>query len=129
MPLHQSKKLMKQTADLIVASPQVITHRINQMALAPFTLSPVAMQEIYTMTTEKVLATQQSWLAMSTEITTLNQRYINSMLSSFWTPWAKQPSDTISALDYQRESLRALNKGVAPIRDTAVSNAERLKSI
>lgn len=126
MPLQQSKKLMKQTAELAAASPHVIAHRMNQMSLAPFTLSPLAMQEFYTMTTEKMLAAQQSFLAMSAEVATVNQRHMTSMINAFWNPLAMQSSDTFSAIDYQRDSLRVLNKGIAPIRKAAVSNAKRL---
>lgn len=126
MPLQETNTLIKQTAALTRATPQVIAHRINQLSLAPLTLSPLAMQELYTMTTEKVLATQQSWLAMSTEIATINQRYMTSMISAFWTPWAIQSADTFSALDYHQQNLKVLNKGIEPIRKVAESNAKRL---
>lgn len=126
MPHRKSQKLAKQTTDLAIATPQVIAQRMAKMMMAGPNPSTKDIQEFYSMGTEKVLAAQQSWFAMSYEITRANQQMMTSMMTAMWMPWTASSAPLFSPVDYQRSMLDIMNKGIAPIRKAAVSNAKRL---
>ena len=57
-----------QTAQMMVASAQVIRHRVNRMAMAQFPLSPKDSAEFLLMGQEKAAAAAESLVALSTGV-------------------------------------------------------------
>ena len=100
-------------AELAVAAPQVVAHRVTRMALAGPVLSSRDRREFTGMVVEKQLAFAQAWWAMAIEVWQAQQRMALA--------WFGGPA--VSA----REAHDAvLAKGLAPIHRKAVSNARRL---
>lgn len=135
MPHRKSQKLAQQTADIAFAAPQVITQRLARMALAGPIPTAKDMHEFYTMGAEKVWSAQQSWMAMNLEMARANQQMMMSMMTALWMPLSgksgmsgntAKSTPWFSPLEYQRAMLDIMNKGIAPIRKKAVSNARRL---
>jgi hypothetical protein len=97
------------------------------MANAGATPSMRDQREFWLMGFEKVLAFNQSWIAMCAEAGRINQRVALSMLQAFWTPWmSAMPGLGSGAARWQQAAFDIAHKGVAPIHRRAVANARRL---
>lgn len=122
---RSSPALAAQSAQLAVAVPQVLAHRLTRLALAGAQPSARDRREFQRMGTEKVAAFQESWLAMAAEIVRLQQQFAWSAAQAAWAPWLGAPrarsKDTM-----QRSLDRVLREGLAPVRRRAVANAARL---
>ncbi|NJM32857.1 MAG: hypothetical protein HC848_08415 [Limnobacter sp.] len=101
-------------AELSVAAPQVVAHRVARMATAGPVLSARDKKEFTGMVQEKQLAFSQSWFAMCMEIMAMQQRFYLSMLGG------RAPA--LSTL----WGASVFAKGLAPIHRKAVSNSKRL---
>lgn len=122
-----SKHMATQAAELAVAVPQVVAHRMLRMALAGGTPSARDRREFRLMGAEKMAAFQESWTAMWLEALRAQQQFSLSLLQPLWFPWAVAwPSRHLSAARLQRAALGVLGKGVAPVHRRAVANAKRL---
>ncbi|ESQ92027.1 hypothetical protein ABAC460_03765 [Asticcacaulis sp. AC460] len=86
-----------QTAEMMLASAQVIRHRLNRMAMAQFPLSPRDSAEFLLMGQEKAEAAAESLIALSTGILT------------------NESPETLT------------RKTMKPFRTRAMANAKRLK--
>lgn len=116
-----------QSAELAVAVPQVVAHRMTRMALAGPVLSDRDRREFQNMVSEKQAAFTQAWVAMATESFRANQAIAMSIFGALFNPFsrAKVPSAKIAA-DMQRAAMGVFGKGLAPVHRKAVSNAKRL---
>ncbi len=103
-------------AEISIASPQVIAHRVTRMAMSGPVLSERDRKEFTNMVQEKQVAFAQSFMAMGTEIAKVQQQLFVSWLRNPWTVGQKLPSAT------ERVAAKALE----PVRRKAVSNAKRL---
>ena len=122
-----SRSLATQAAELAVAVPQVVAHRLTRMALSGPTLSPRDRKEFERMVAEKHSAFGEAWLAMSAEAAAANQQLAMSFLRSFVSiAQGRKPSPTRSAAAIHRAALEVLGKGLAPLHRKAVANAKRL---
>lgn len=121
------KKLSKQASDIATASPQVIAERLYRMALAGTEPSTKDLREFYGMGAEKVLAVQQSCMAMSVELTKAHQRRIMSLFSSKGMSAKSRITKLVSPVDMYRTTMDVLNHGLTPFRSKVVANAKRLK--
>jgi hypothetical protein len=108
-PLSNALKL----AEVGVAVPQVVAHRVARMALAGPVLSARDTREFSNMVLEKQLAFTQSFLGMAGEMARLNQQ-----LALAWFT-GRRPSIANSVNG-------VLAKGLSPVHRKAVSNAKRL---
>lgn len=115
---RRSKSPATKLAELGVAAPQVVAHRLTRMALAGPVLSGRDRREFTGMVTEKQLAFAQAWVAMLGEAARQQQALaVALMVGSF------APQGPASAL---RNFARIVDAGIAPVHGKAVSNARRL---
>jgi hypothetical protein len=122
-----ARSLAVKAAELAIAVPQVVAHRVTRMALSGPKLSARDRKEFERMFAEKNAAFGESWNAMATHAGRANQALAASFFKSFLSvAHGKKPSAVLSAAELQRAALGVLGKGVAPVHRTAVANAKRL---
>ncbi len=122
-----SKLLAAQAAELTLAVPKVMAHRLARMALAGQTLSDRDRKEFDLMSSEKSAAFFESWKAMATQSLRVNQALSMSVFRAFWSPsMAEKLSVGNMTQQMQNAAIRVLCKGMAPVHQRAVANAKRL---
>ena len=122
-----SRSLAVQAAELAVAVPQVVAHRVTRMALSGPKLSARDRREFARMVAEKNAAFGESWNAMAVEAALAHQALAASFFKSLLSvAGGKRLSAATSAAQWQRAALGVLGKGVAPVHRKAVANAKRL---
>jgi hypothetical protein len=122
-----SRSLAVQAAELAVAVPQVVAHRVVRMALAGPTLSDRDRKEFELMVAEKNEAFAKSWQAMALHAALANQTMAASFFRSFLqVAQGGKPAPVVTAAQFQRAALGVLGKGLGPVHRTAVANARRL---
>lgn len=141
--------LAMKTAEMLVASGQVIGQRVGQIARAGANPSPRDIKEFHLMGSEKVKAATQSGMAMATQLQTANFQ----LMARGWQQWlaslgamsALASSRTFSeALSRQSrlvssvassghthsrlsgDAARVLGAALAPVHGAATANARRL---
>jgi hypothetical protein len=105
-------------AELGLAAPQVIAHRVLRMALAGPTMTARDRKEFTGMVAEKQTAFAQAWMGMFAEGVRLQQQ----LALSLWT--AATPRQ--HAARARSAGSRIAAAGLAPIHRKAVANAKRL---
>ena len=105
-------------AELGVAAPHVIAHRLTRMVLAGPTISARDRKEFTGMVAEKQAAVAQAWTAMFAEGMRLQQRLA---LSLFTGATPRQ-----HAARAKSAASRIASTGLAPFHRKAVANAKRL---
>jgi hypothetical protein len=116
-----------QAAELAVAVPQVVAHRIARMALAGPTLSPRDRKEFAGMVAEKNAAFAASWAAMAWQAALAQQTLAASFMASMLgAAGGQRPSAAAAATEWQRAAVGVLSHGLAPVHRKAVANARRL---
>lgn len=125
---RKTKTLLTKSAELAVAVPQVVAHRMTRMAIAGPVHSARDQKEFKLMSDEKTAAFTQAWQAMATQMVVGNQALAMSMVNSFWSSWLKGKPTSANAIasQIQNAALEVLNKGMQPVHYTAVANAKRL---
>jgi hypothetical protein len=101
-----------QAAQLAVAVPQVVAHRLTRMALAGANPSARDRREFHGMAQEKVVAFYQSWFAMGWAMLEAMQKAWLAVLQGARVPLA--------------DPQAILGRGLAPIHRKATANAKRL---
>lgn len=117
MPRRRAKPLPLQMAELALAAPQVVAHRVTRMALAGATPSARDQREFHQMGAEKLAAMGEAWFAMWVQAFHAQQQLALGMLRTATLP-------STSALT--RAGLGVLGHGLAPVHKRAVANAKRL---
>lgn len=107
-----STRLSRQAAELAVAVPQVVAHRLTRMALTGPLPSARDRREFHGMAQEKVHAFWQSWFGMGWAMAQAMQQAWLAMLQGARVP----------LLDTQA----ILSHGLAPVHRKATANARRL---
>jgi hypothetical protein len=122
-----SPSLAWKAAELAVAVPQVVAHRVTRMALAGPELSPRDRKEFERMVAEKNAAFAASWAAMAQQAVLAQQSLAASWMTSFLGAGRRrQPSAAASARQWHAAALGVLGKGLAPVHRKATANARRL---
>lgn len=124
---RKDRLLVVKSAELAMAVPQVVAHRIARMTLSGSSQTARDRKEFELMGAEKVNAFMESWNAMALQAWRSYQQITLSALHSFWNPifGLKKPLQSSSSqLNNAVSSI--LNKGMAPIHRRAVANAKRL---
>lgn len=104
--------LSRQSAELALAVPQVMAHRLTRMALAGPFPNARDRREFHGMGQEKMLAFSQSWFAMGLAMSqAMQQAWLAGLQGA-----------AVPLLDTQA----ILAKGLAPVHRKATSNARRL---
>jgi hypothetical protein len=125
-PPRSAATLALQAAELAVAVPQVVAHRMTRMAIAGPSPSERDRREFTRMVVEKNAAFLASWQAMAAQAIVANQAFAATMLRSMWTaPW-RMPAPAATITQMQHAALGVLGKGMAPVHRKAVANARRL---
>jgi hypothetical protein len=122
-----AKTIAVKAAQLSVAVPQVVAHRVARMAIAGTALSARDRKEFTLMVAEKHSAFSEAFAAMAAQSLRANQALAASFFSSFWSPSPRRSmSPTALATQMQGAALGVLAKGMAPVHRKAVANAKRL---
>jgi hypothetical protein len=100
------------SAELALAVPQVVAHRMTRMALAGPVWNARDRREFQGMGQEKVVAFWQSWCAMGWAVTQAMQKAWLAMLQGARVPLIDM--NTVAA------------RGLAPVQRRASANARRL---
>ena len=120
--------LSAKTAELALAVPQVVAHRLLRMAHAGPHLSARDRKEFARMIAEKNSAFGESWNAMALQALQ-SQRTFAAALALAATPTRStraSPAAHALATQLQRATLAVIGKGLAPVHRRAVANAKRL---
>lgn len=130
---RSSAPLARKLAELSLAVPQVVAHRVTRMALAGPSPTARDRQEFERMVEEKKLAFGQSWMAMGLQAVQAQQALALSMMRSFWSPASlgRRPPSAAAVTaavtsQLQRAAVNVLGQGLAPVHRKAVANAKRL---
>ena len=119
--------LTRKTAELGVAAPLVIAHRLTRLALAGHAPSIRDRREFTLMSSEKTAAFYESWNAMFSQSIRIQQEITASIWRSLWLYWLNTTSSAVlPKIDLPHATLRVLSKGMAPVHRRAVANAKRL---
>lgn len=118
------RKLDRQMTELAYAVPQVVSARLTRLALAGSELSARDRNELMLMGGEKLLAMQKSWMAMWTQLATMQ---VQALVSLWGWPASGTSRPERSLPDYQADMLHLLSAGIRPIHLAAVANARRLR--
>ncbi|OZI57793.1 polyhydroxyalkanoate granule-associated phasin [Bordetella genomosp. 1] len=118
--------LSRNAAELALATPQVMAHRLARLALAGPTWSPRDRKEFTLMGMEKVGAFAQAWNAMFWSGVVSSQTIAMQYWSACFMPWlgTRRAEDVMR--QWQRAGLTAMGRGLAPIHAKATANARRL---
>ena len=121
------KTLTVKAAELGLAAPLVVAHRLTRMALAGRTPSIRDQREFTRMSTEKVAAFYESWNAMVIQSLQIQQDIAASAWRSLWPYWLTSTSSAAwRKIDLPHAALRVLSSGMTPVHRRAVANARRL---
>src|SRR5580698_9741651 len=128
---QKSRSLAVKSMELALSVPQVVAHRVVQMASAGPRLSGRDLKEFEMMVSEKHATFAQAWSSMAVHCFRANQALAISMsdffFSLFFTPFtSKWPSMASASSHAQDAVIGLLSKGLAPIHRKAVLNARRL---
>ena len=122
-----NRSLATKAAELALAVPQVVAHRVTRMALSSPKPSLRDRKEFERMVAEKNTAFAESWKAMATQAALANQALAASFFHSFLSAArGKRPSAAATASQLHKAALGVLGKGLAPVHRKAVANAKRL---
>lgn len=129
MPIRRRHRssLALQSAELAMAVPQVMAHRLTQMAQAGHAPSARDRREFQRMYSEKGSAFAESWLAMGWQMLRAQQAMMLSIWQSMWWPamWGRPLARSLGG-QMQRAGWAIAGRGLAPVHRTAVANAKRL---
>ena len=127
---RRSSRASTQATELALAVPQVITHRLARILAAGSQPNSRDKAEFKRMSSEKVAAFSESWMAMGTQMVRANQQVALSLARFWWNPWlGRMPSIGRHSKQMQSAALGVLTKGMAPVHRRAVANARRLGRI
>lgn len=104
--------LTRHAAELAVAVPQVVAHRLTRMALSGPFPNARDRREFHGMAQEKVHAFWQSWFAMGWAMVQATQQACIAMLQGARVPLV--------------DTNLVLARGLAPVHRRATANARRL---
>ena len=128
MPIrHRRSSLALKSAELAIAAPQVMAHRLTQIANAGHAPSAGDQREFQRMFSEKGSAFVESWFAMGWQMLRAQQAMMMSVWQSMWWPtlWGRPIARSLGS-QMQRAGWSIAGRGLAPVHRTAVANAKRL---
>ncbi len=125
---RSSRSLSAKTAELALAVPQVVAHRLLRMAHAGPQLSARDRKEFTRMIAEKNSAFGESWNAMALQTLQSQRAFAASLAIAALKPPSSRAGPAAQALAAQlhQAALAVLGKGLSPVHRRAVANAKRL---
>jgi hypothetical protein len=123
-----SASLSVKTAELALAVPQVVAHRLLRMAHAGPHLSARDRKEFARMVAEKNSAFGESWNAMALQALQSQRAFAAALALAAMPPRSTRtrPAAHAVAAQLQQAALAVIGKGLAPVHRRAVANAKRL---
>jgi hypothetical protein len=120
--------LSTKTAELALAVPQVVAHRLLRMAHAGPHLSARDRKEFARMIAEKNSAFGESWNAMALQALQSHRTFAAALALAATPPRSTRAGPAAHALaaQLQEAALAVIGKGLAPVHRRAVANAKRL---
>jgi hypothetical protein len=128
---RRARPLPLQMAELAIAAPQVVAHRLTRMALAGPNPNARDSKEFKLMSAEKTAAFSESWSAMFMQTALAQQKFALSMMrtSMLWPlGLARKPSVDSALAQLTRAGMGVLAHGITPVNRRAVANAKRLRT-
>ena len=125
--LRRSVSLATKSAQLAVAAPQVVAHRMARMALHGANYTDQDLKEFARMGSEKQVAFLASWNAMALQVLRYQHSFMLSWFQAVCMPWLRAgmtPASIASRL--QSAAMGTALSGLGPIHRTARANAKRL---
>jgi hypothetical protein len=120
----------KKCAELAVAVPQVIAHRLTRAVLAGPALSEQDRKEFQRMVSEKQAAFSQAYWEMGLQMFRVNLQLNTLLFRALFAPFSLTLPSVASAMAQTQEAMGTLlGKGLAPIHRAATLNARRLSRI
>lgn len=125
--------LTTQAIELSMAAPQVVAQRLTRMAFAGVNPSQKDHDELMLMGSEKLLAFQQSWMAMWTQAWHSQMELAESLtrgslaLASGSAANDDHPAQVL--MQVPEAAAKVLSAGLAPVHDQTMSNARRLSAL
>jgi hypothetical protein len=123
---RKTPSIARQAAELAVAVPQVIAHRLTRLALAGPAPSARDRKEFRRMGAEKAAAFAESWNAMARQTLEANPTLARSFLGAFGSPARARASAQSATRQVGRAVAAIVQAGLAPVHRRAVANAKRL---
>jgi len=121
------RSLAEKTAELAIAAPQVVAHRLLRMAGAGTSPSARDQREFQRMGNEKTSAFFESWNAMALQGMRSQQALTTAFMRALLAPPSRSgTAATKVAAQMQSAALDVIDKGITPIHRRAVANAKRL---
>jgi hypothetical protein len=116
---RRSSRIATQMADLALAAPLVMGHRLTRLVLSASSPSTRDRTEFHRMGAEKIAAYYESWNAMLLALFRANLSLALSPLAffQFWSSSSRR----------RRAGLSIFGAGLAPIHRRATANARRLR--
>jgi hypothetical protein len=123
-----ARSLSAKSAELALAVPQVVAHRLLRMAQAGPQLSVRDRKEFARMVAEKNSAFGEAWSAMALQALQSHGALAKTLAAAALKPPSTRASAANHALgaQLQQAALGVLGKGLAPVHRRAVANAKRL---
>ena len=124
---RSARAIVAKTAELAVAVPQVMAHRMTRMAMAGPLLSPRDRKEFERMVSEKESAFAEGWQAMALHTVRASQALAVTLSKSFWSPaFHGDSSPSAIVADFHDATFGIVAKALEPVHRTAMANAKRL---
>lgn len=120
------RSLATHAAEVAVAAPLVVAHRVARMAAAGPVPSARDRREFDLMSAEKVAAFGESWFAMGAEWLRVQRAWAATMWRWSLAPWAGAMPWPPSQAQWSHALHGVLGRGLAPVHRRAVANAKRL---
>ena len=126
MSCRRNRLLAVKTAELALASPQVIAHRMGRIAMSGVFPKAGDRDELRRMGAEKVSAFYESWNAMAMQMLRANQTLAISLWRWYWQSWFTGQSTAWRVPSQSALALGVLSSGMAPIHRRVMANVKRL---
>lgn len=123
---RKTPSVARQAAELAVAVPPAVAHRLTRLALAGPAPSARDRREFQRMGAEKAAAFAESWNAMAQQALEATPALALSFLRAFGSPARAKSAATAATRQVSRAALGMVQKGLAPVHRRAVANAKRL---
>jgi hypothetical protein len=121
------RSIATKAAELAVAVPQVMAHRMTRMAMAGPLPSLRDRKEFELMLAEKETAFVEGWQAMAAHTVRASHALAATLSRSFWAPaFQGDSSPSAVAVDLHDATFGVVATALAPMHRTAMANAKRL---
>lgn len=129
---RKALRIGMQTAEMMLAVPQVVAHRLGRIQSAGKDTTARDRREFQLMGEEKFAAFGESWEQMTLQMLKANQQMAQTWAAVWFAPLriptsaAARRSLTRAAAQAQGSALSVMGSGLAPVHRRATANAKRL---